>query len=157
RRWKHNLATPRDFVTDRSDVVFVFLKQADRPGQGIPAERIPELTSTHDLDDAGLVIVHLHIHRSPEREADVLEPVDHDALGPHGLRYRRETRVLEITGDEAPVVEVDLVLLLGTPLAVVKHHGGDGNSLAHAGHDLAHAHSPGAIAGVRDRGTMRRR
>src|SRR5690606_36534041 len=64
--------------------------------------------------------------------------------------------VVELSGHEATVVEVHLIFLFGTPLAIVKYHGGDGNIVAHAGHDFRHAHAPSAVAGIRNGGAMRR-
>ena len=52
-------------------------------------------------------------------------------------------------------VEVDLILLLGTPLAVVEDHRGDRNVVAHCGHRLDHTHGPRAVTGVRDGWSIR--
>ena len=54
-------------------------------------------------------------------------------------------------------VEVDLVLLLRAPLAVVEHDRGHRDVLAHAGQDLVEAHAPGAVADIGDRRAVRGR
>src|SRR5699024_215067 len=78
-------------------------------------------------------------------------------FGAHALGDAREAGAVQFTGDEAAVVEVHLVLLLGAPLAVVEDHGGDRNVVTHAGENLDHAHGPGAVAGVSNGATFRRR
>src|SRR5690349_2377013 len=101
-----------------SDVILVLVEEANRLRQCVAAERIAQLARAHDLDDGGLAVLHLRIDRALQSRADVLEPVDDDALGAHRLRDAREALVVELARDEAAVVEVDLVLLLGPPLAV---------------------------------------
>ena len=59
--------------------------------------------------------------------------------------------VVEVHADKALGVEVDVILLLRAPLAVVEYHRGDGDALAHAGLQFAEAHAPGAVADVGDR------
>src|SRR5436190_20414252 len=79
------------------------------------------------------------------------------AFRAHRLGDRRPRRLLvEIHADEAPVVEIDVVLLFRAPLAIVEDERRDGNLFAHAGGELAEAHSPRAVADVRDGRTLRR-
>ena len=56
----------------------------------------------------------------------------------------------EVGADIAVGVEVDLVLLLRPPLAVVEDHGDGRDVLAHAGQRLLQAHAPGAVADIGD-------
>ncbi len=104
-----------------------------------------------------LPLVHLQVDGPLQRRAHVLEPVDDDAFGTHRAGDAGEALVVQLAGDEAAVVEVDLVLLLRAPLAVVEHHRRHRDVVAHAGHDLAHAHAPGAVAGIADGRAVRRR
>jgi hypothetical protein len=63
------------------------------------------------------------------------------ALRTHRGGDAGKTRVLEFCSDEPVRVDVDLVLLLRTPLAVIEHHRNGGNVLAHAGQHFAKAHA----------------
>ena len=69
----------------RSDVVFVLLQVSDRFAQRVAAERVSQFARTHNLHDAGLAFVHLHVDGLLQRRADIFEPVDTDTLGTHGL------------------------------------------------------------------------
>src|SRR6218665_2671637 len=95
-----------------SDIVLVPGQQAHRLGQRIAPEGVAQFTGAHDLDHAGLALVHLQVDGLLQRGGCVLQLVDHDALGAHGTGDAREVLVVEFAGNEAAVVEVDLVLLL---------------------------------------------
>src|SRR6185312_8172638 len=76
----------------------------------------------------------------------------------HRLRDGGPRRLLvEVHADEPVAVEIDVVFLLGAPLAVVEDDGSDGNALAHAGLQLTEAHAPRAVADIRDGRPIRRR
>src|SRR5699024_4602371 len=80
-------AAGRTFVktdTGTLNVVFVFVEQTNRFGQGVATEGVAELTGTHDFDDAGLVFLHLHVDGALEGGTDIFDLVDHDAFGTHG-------------------------------------------------------------------------
>jgi hypothetical protein len=89
-----------------------------------------------------------------QRVADLVGLVDPDAQRAHRLGDGGEARVREVAADVAVGVVVDLVLLLGTPLAVVEHHGHHRDVLAHGGEGLVQAHAPGTVADVGDRGAL---
>src|SRR6218665_4076643 len=88
-----------------SDIVLVPGQQAHRLGQRIAPEGVAQFTGAHDLDHAGLALVHLQVDGLLQRRACVLQPVDHDALGAHGTGDAREVLVVEFAGNEAAVVE----------------------------------------------------
>ena len=92
-----------------------------------------------------------------QRRTDVGELLDRMPFGAHGSGDRCEARVVEIHAEESVAVEVDVILLFRTPLAIVEDHRRHRNLLAHAGQDLAKAHAPGTVADVGDRRTIRRR
>ncbi len=131
-------------------VVLVLVEQANRLRQRVAAEGVAEFAGAHDLDDRRLALVHLCGDRALQCGTDLLELVHDDALGAHRLRDPGEGLALELTGDEAAVVEVDLILLLRTPLPVVEDDGGDRDVVPDSRHDLAQAHAPGAVTCVGD-------
>src|SRR5471032_2041876 len=105
-----------------SHVVFVLIEQAHGLSECIATERIPELARTHDLDDGGLAVIHLQVDGTFERRPHLLELIHYDAFGAHRLGDLRKALVIQLSCNEAPVVEVDLILLLCAPLPVMKHH-----------------------------------
>src|SRR5690606_27608446 len=137
-------------VRTPSNVILVLLQQPNRLLERVAAERVAQFARAHDLEHGGLAVVHLCIDGLLQCRADSVECIDGHALGAHGAGDFREARVAQFAGDEAAVVEVHLVLLLRAPLAVVEDHRGHRDVVAHAGQYLAHAHGPGAVAGVGD-------
>src|ERR671917_561655 len=78
--------------------------------------------------------------------ADLLRVLDEEALGAHGAPDLGEVGARYLGSDEAVVVEVDLVALLGAPLLVVKDAGDDRQLLLDGRRDLVQAHPPRAVA-----------
>src|SRR5690606_13088092 len=89
------------------------------------------------------------------RRTHLFELVHHNAFGTHGFRHAGKAGAFQFACNKPAVVEVDLVLLLGAPLAVVEYHSRNRDVVAHAREDLDHAHGPGAVTGVGDGGTIR--
>src|SRR5690625_7880640 len=104
------------------DVVFILVQQTYRLAQCITAEGVTQLTCTHDLDHAGLALVHLHVDGTFECWAHLVDGSHHDGFGAHGNGHLSIGFALDVTCYEAAVVELNLVFLLGTPLAVMEHH-----------------------------------
>ena len=73
-----------------------------------------------------------------------------DPFGAERARHLGPAWIIEVNAEEARVVEIDLVLLLRTPLLVVEDDRRHWNILTHAGEDLGEAHAPGAIADIGD-------
>ena len=121
-----------------------------RQRQRVAAKRIAELARHHHLEDRRLAL-RLRLRCGGERRADVRQAADGCALRAHRARNGRPRWLLvEIHADKAIGIEVDMVFLLGAPLAVVEYDRGDGDVLTNAGLDLAEAHAPRAIADVGD-------
>ena len=121
-----------------------FVAFAGGPGQGLRLGEVgaaPEGVVAAEIDR----LAHLG-----QGVGDLVGMLHGDAVGAHGLGDPGEARVLQVGADVAVVVEVHLVLLLGPPLAVVEHHRGHRDVLAHAGQGLAEAHAPGAVAHIGD-------
>src|SRR5690606_31272514 len=109
----------------------------------------------HDFDHGGLAIVHLCVDGLLQGGTHILQAIDHDALGSHGPGDAGKALAFQFARHEAAVVEVHLVLLLRTPLAVVEYHGRHGDVVSYTGHDFAHAHAPGSVARIGHGRTVR--
>src|SRR3546814_3394560 len=81
----------------------------------------------------------LQVNRLLERGAYIFQFVDHDAFGAHGFGDSGEALVVELSGDEAAIVEINLVFLFRAPLAIVEDHRGNRNIVAYAGHGFHQA------------------
>src|SRR3546814_13446359 len=69
----------------------------------------------------------LQVNRFLERGAYIFQFVDHDAFGAHGFGDSGEALVVELSGDEAAIVEINLVFLFRAPLAIVEDQRGNRN------------------------------
>src|SRR5215472_14440152 len=121
-----------------------------RLGERVAAERVAELLGDHHLEHRGAPLG-LRGRRGAQRRLEVVEPLDGDALTAEGLRHFRPARILQIHSLVAARVEVDVILLLGAPLAVVEHDRGHADLLARTGEELVEADAPGAVADVGER------
>src|SRR5207302_4837123 len=120
----------------------------------VAAERIAQFTRDHHFEYRGFAFA-LRLRRIAQRRTDVRHLIDRDALRAHCARHGRPRWLpVEVDADEALLVEIDMVLLLGAPLAIVEYDRGDRDVFANAGLELAEAHAPRAIADIRDRGTI---
>src|SRR5579864_1474735 len=113
-------------------------------GERITAERVAELPGHHDLEHRGPAVT-LCGRRGTQRGRDVLETLDRDAFAAEGLRHLRPARVLEIHTLVATRIEVDVILLLRAPLAIVEDDRCHTDLLARAGQELIEADAPGAV------------
>src|SRR5690606_26316551 len=143
---QRHLSRPERFV----HIGLVFVEQAHRLLERIAPERVAQFLADHHLQHGGLALG-LGLAGRAQRVANLVGMLDPYALHAHGARQLGEVRVLQVAADEAPSIEVDLVLLLGAPLAIVEHHRGDRDFLARAGQQFLETHAPGAIAHVGDR------
>src|SRR3546814_983430 len=127
------------------DVILVLVEQAYRLGQRIAPEWIAQLARAHDLDDSSFAVIHLQVNRFLERGAYIFQFVDHDAFGAHGFGDSGEALVVELSGDEAAIVKINLVFLFRAPLAIVEDPRGNRNIVEYAGHGFHQAPAPGEI------------
>src|SRR5258708_10278637 len=128
-----------------SRVLPVFLEIAHRLRQGVTAERITELLRHQHLEDRGPAGA-LRGRRRAQRGRDVGEPLDRHAVEAERARHGRPAGIVEIDPLVAPRVEVDVVLLLRAPLAVVEDDHRHTDLLTRAGEQPVEADAPGAVA-----------
>src|SRR5699024_10247264 len=124
------------------DVVFVLVQQTYGFAQCITTEGVTQLTRTHDLNHAGLAFVHLHVNGTLECRSDLIDVIHNNSLGTHGCGHFCVGFALNVTGNKATVVELNLVFLLGTPLTVVEYHSSHRNVVTDGGHNFDHTHGP---------------
>src|SRR5215472_15181669 len=113
----------------------------------VAAERVAELLGDHHLEHGGAALG-LGRRGGAQRRLDVAEPLDRDALAAEGLRHFRPARILQVHALVAARIEIDVILLLGAPLAVVENDRRHAELLARAGEELVEADAPGAVADV---------
>src|SRR5699024_5967266 len=104
---------------------------------------------------AGLAFVHLHVNSTLECRTDLFDVVHNDSLGTHGCGHFCVGLALNVTSNKTTVIELNLILLFGTPLTVVEYHSSHRNVVTDSGHNFDHAHSPSTVTCISNSRTIR--
>src|SRR5262249_5106967 len=127
--------TPSRLTPGRGRLVLVEMPRRQR--ERVASERVAQLARDHYLQH-GRPSLALRSDRGAQGRAHVREPLHALPIGAHRAGNRSPRRLpVQVDADEAAIVEVDVVLLLCAPLAVVEYDRGHGNALAHTGLQLA--------------------
>mmetsp|Transcript_89555 Transcript_89555/g.274200 ORF Transcript_89555/g.274200 Transcript_89555/m.274200 type:complete len:667 (+) Transcript_89555:426-2426(+) len=129
-----------------------------RGGHRVPPEGLAQLLVEHDLDQRGLVPLHLPLNGALQRLLELLLRGRLHALEAARLRDLRVLHaVVELRADEVVLVPQRGVPLLGAPLVVPEdNHGDSGPVTAAASRQLVHGNAESAVSGEAHDGRARR-